>query len=140
MKKAFLLGLLAIFTMGAVKAQDAPTSGPKIEFIKTEHDYGSIQKGANGDCEFTFKNIGTEPLILSSVKASCGCTTPNYSKEPIMPGKTGSIKVHYNTNNIGGFNKTVTVNSNAANNPRVILRVKGSVEKPADTPTSQGNK
>ncbi len=138
MKKIFLFGLLVIFTMSTIKAQktsaSGSTTGPKIEFTKVEHDYGSIQKGANGNCEFTFKNIGTEPLILSSVSASCGCTTPSYSKEPIMPGKTGSVKVQYNTNNIGGFNKTITVNSNAENNPRTVLLIKGNVQN-TEAPT-----
>ena len=140
MKKVFLMGLMAIFMIGAVKAQDTkqePTSGAKIEFTKKEHDYGKIQKGADGNCVFEFKNTGTEPLILGAVRASCGCTTPTYTKEPIMPGQTGTINVRYNTNNVGGFNKTVTVPSNAVNNPRVVLRIKGTVLKPESTPTNK---
>jgi hypothetical protein len=139
MKKVFLMGLMAIFMIGAVKAQDTkeePTSGAKIEFTKKEHDYGKIQKGADGNCVFEFKNTGTEPLILGAVRASCGCTTPTYTKEPIMPGQTGTINVRYNTNNVGGFNKTVTVPSNAVNDPRVVLRIKGTVLKPESTPTN----
>ncbi|MBR5784356.1 MAG: DUF1573 domain-containing protein [Bacteroidales bacterium] len=133
------MGLMAIFMIGAVKAQDTkeePTSGAKIEFTKKEHDYGKIQKGADGNCVFEFKNTGTEPLILGAVRASCGCTTPTYTKEPIMPGQTGTINVRYNTNNVGGFNKTVTVPSNAVNDPRVVLRIKGTVLKPESTPTN----
>jgi hypothetical protein len=140
MKKVFLMGLMAIFMIGAVKAQDTkeePTSGAKIEFTKKEHDYGKIQKGADGNCVFEFKNTGTEPLILGAVRASCGCTTPTYTKEPIMPGQTGTINVRYNTNNVGGFNKTVTVPSNAVNDPRVVLRIKGTVLKPESTPTNK---
>ena len=95
-----------------------------------EHNYGDIQKGGNGECEFTFVNEGNEPLILSNVKASCGCTTPSYTQKPVMPGKTGTIKVHYNTNNVGGFSKTVTVESNAVDNPRVVLKIKGTVHDP----------
>lgn len=128
MKKLFLLSILAIFTFGAFKVQaQAPTKGPKITFTSIEHDYGTIAKGSDGNCEFTFKNEGTEPLILSTVKASCGCTTPSWTKEPIMPGKTGTIKVRYNTANVGGINKTITVTSNAVDNPRVVLRIKGNV-------------
>lgn len=131
MKKLFLLSLFAVLTFGAVKAQDVqkqePVSGPKIEFANMEHNYGQIQKGGDGNCQFTFTNIGNEPLILSNVKASCGCTTPSWTKDPIMPGQTGTIKVRYNTNNVGGFTKTITVTSNAVDNPRVVLKIKGNV-------------
>ena len=137
MKKLFLLSLFAILTFGAVKAQDnqVPANGAKISFENLEHNYGLIQKGGNGDCEFTFTNEGNEPLLLASVRASCGCTTPSWTKEPIMPGKKGTIKVHYNTNNVGGFTKTITVTSNAVDNPRVVLKIKGNVQAPT-TPAS----
>ena len=136
MKKFAMICLFASMAFGMASAQDTkkdetPASGAKIRFTETEHNYGTITKGGNGDCEFTFINEGTEPLILSNVKASCGCTTPSYTQKPVMPGKTGTIKVHYNTNNVGGFSKTVTVTSNAVDNPRVVLRIKGNVK--ADT-------
>lgn len=105
-----------------------PEHGAKIRFEEMEHQYGTIQKGGNGDCEFTFWNDGDEPLILQTVKASCGCTTPKYTQKPVMPGQKGVIGVHYNTNNVGGFSKTVTVTSNAVNNQRVVLRIKGTVQ------------
>ncbi len=134
MKKFALICLFATMAFGYANAQevekkDVPANGAKISFTETEHNYGTIQKGGNGDCEFTFKNEGNEPLILSNVKASCGCTTPSYTQKPVMPGQTGTIKVHYNTNNPGGFNKTVTVTSNAVDNPRVVLRIKGNVQR-----------
>ncbi len=130
MKKFALICLFATMAFGMANAQekkDVPANGAKIRFTETEHNYGDIQKGGNGDCEFTFVNEGNEPLILNNVKASCGCTTPSYPQKPIMPGKTGVIKVHYNTNNVGGFSKTVTVTSNAVDNPRVVLKIKGNV-------------
>lgn len=132
MKKFFLLSLLvsmALTVLNAqeVKPQEPPMDGPKVTFTEQEHDYGTVKKGGDGNCEFVFTNEGNEPLILSNVKASCGCTTPSWTKEPIMPGKTGTIKVRYNTNNIGKFNKTVTVTSNAINSPRVVLKIKGEV-------------
>ncbi len=134
MKKFAMICLFAALTFGAAKAQnteknEVPANGAKISFTETEHNYGTIQKGGNGDCEFTFKNEGNEPLILQNVKASCGCTTPSYTQKPVMPGQTGTIKVHYNTNNVGGFSKTVTVTSNAVDNPRVVLRIKGNVKQ-----------
>jgi hypothetical protein len=110
-----------------VEKKEAPANGAKIRFEQMEHQYGVIQKGGNGDCQFVFWNDGNEPLILQNVKASCGCTTPSYTQKPVMPGQSGVIKVHYNTNNVGGFSKTVTVTSNAVNNQRVVLRIKGTV-------------
>ena len=132
MKKFAMICLFASMAFGMASAQDTkkdetPANGAKIRFTETEHNYGTITKGGNGDCEFTFINEGTEPLILSNVKASCGCTTPSYTQKPVMPGKTGTIKVHYNTNTVSGFSKTVNVESNAVDNPRVVLKIKGTV-------------
>ena len=133
MKKFFLLSLyvsLALTTLNAQvnKTQETPKNGPKITFNELEHNYGTIQKGGDGNCEFTFTNDGNEPLILTGVRASCGCTTPTWTKEPVMPGKTGTIKVRYNTNNVGSFTKTITVTSNAVNATRSTLKIKGKVE------------
>ena len=135
MKKLFLLSLVAVLTFGVAKAQDAQpenVSGAKISFTEMEHNYGTIQKGGDGACEFKFTNTGNEPLILSNVKASCGCTVPIWPKEPVMPGKSQTIQVKDNTNNVGGFNKTITVTSNAVDNPRLVLKIKGTVEAPAN--------
>jgi hypothetical protein len=132
MKKFALICLFATmaYIAGAqdVEKPEAPANGAKIRFEEMEHQYGTIAKGSDGNCEFTFVNEGNEPLILQNVKASCGCTTPSYTQKPVMPGQTGTIKVHYNTNNVGGFSKTVTVTSNAVDNPRVVLRIKGNVK------------
>ena len=136
MKKLFLLALAVVMTMGAVKAQEKQESevkemhGPKIVFAEREHNYGTIQKGGDGNCVFSFTNTGDEPLILSSVRASCGCTTPKWTQKPVMPGKAGEIGVRYNTNNVGGFTKTVTITSNAINEPRVVVKIKGNVVAP----------
>ena len=135
MKKLFILSLFALMAMPWVRAQEVATvadtnNGPKIQFESLVHDYGTLEKGGDGNCEFVFTNTGTEPLILSNVRASCGCTTPSWTQKPVLPGKTGTIKVRYNTNNVGGFTKTVTVTSNAVNNPRVQLKIKGNVTKP----------
>jgi hypothetical protein len=104
-------------------------NAPEISFEKTVHDYGTIVKGSNGTCEFSFTNTGKEPLILSKPISSCGCTVPTWPQEPILPGKSDVIKVTYNTNNIGPINKTVTVYSNAQSN-RVLLSIKGKVVAP----------
>ena len=135
MKKFALICLFATmaYIAGAqdVEKKEVPANGAKIRFEEMEHQYGTIQKGGNGDCQFTFWNDGNEPLILQNVKASCGCTTPKYTQKPVMPGQIGVIDVHYNTNNVGGFSKTVTVTSNAVDNPRVVLRIKGNVKQDA---------
>lgn len=134
MKKFFLLSMFVSMALTVLNAQEVTTEeqitdGPKITFTEQEHNYGTIQKGGDGNCEFVFTNEGNEPLILSNVKASCGCTVPTWTKEPIMPGKTGSIKVRYNTSNIGAFTKTITVTSNAVNTPRLTLKIRGKVEQ-----------
>ena len=139
MKKLFLFCMLALVTMGAVNAQEKKEEavqerahGPRIMFAEREHNYGTIQKGGDGNCAFTFTNTGDEPLILSSVRASCGCTTPKWTQKPVMPGKTGEIGVRYNTNSVGGFTKTVTITSNAVNEPRVVVKIKGNVVQPSN--------
>ena len=143
MKKLFLLSLFVGLSLTALNAQEVkqdnntkdksavvekPLNGPQIEFAEQVHDYGKVKKGGDGNCEFVFTNTGNEPLILSNVKARCGCTVPTWTKEPIMPGKTGTIKVRYNTNTSPqSFTKTITVSSNSINAPRLTLKIKGTI-------------
>lgn len=101
--------------------------GAEISFTKEIHDYGTIQQGANGECFFEFKNTGTEPLVISNAQGSCGCTVPEWPKEPIAPGQTGKIKVSYDTKRIGMINKSVKIMSNARNVSIVELRITGNV-------------
>ncbi len=132
--KKVVFTLILLVAMIGLNAQTVPSNpnGPEIKFDKTVHNYGEIMQGANGDCEFSFTNTGKEPLILSNVAASCGCTTPNWTREPIMPGKKGTIKVHYDTNRLGIISKTITVVSNGKTD-RVVLRIEGKVnQKPAE--------
>ena len=139
MKKFILTLAVALFGFAA-QAQEQPTEGAKIQFAEKVINYGKIEKGANGTRVFKFKNEGTEPLVLNSVRASCGCTTPTWTREPIAPGAEGNITVKYDTNRMGNFHKTVTVNSNATNKT-VVLTIKGQVMNPAaqkTTPTKQG--
>ncbi|MBW6535068.1 MAG: DUF1573 domain-containing protein [Mariniphaga sp.] len=125
-KSIFLLTILSIFTFALQAQENQAAVADSIVFDKLEHDYGTIEKGGDGNCVFTFTNQGQKPLVLSNVRASCGCTVPQWPREPIAPGEKGEIKVKYNTNIAGNFNKTITVNSNAANS-MVRLRVKGQV-------------
>jgi hypothetical protein len=118
-----------VFTLGMKQAIAQPQvlNGPQIEFEKDYHDYGTVENGANGDCVFIFKNTGNAPLILENVKGSCSCTVPSWTKDPILPGKTGEIAVHYNTNSSGPINKSVTITSNAVNEAVKVVRIKGNV-------------
>ncbi len=103
---------------------------PVITFDMTVYDYGNINKGDDGTCEFVFTNTGKEDLVLTRVFASCGCTNPIWPTDPIPKKKSGVIRVTYDTNRVGGINKNITVESNAENG-RVVLKIKGSV---SDTP------
>jgi hypothetical protein len=143
MKKAILsLGLFVCVAVGA-KAQETTTpnpvnpNAPKFKFETEVIDYGTIEHNADGNREFKFTNVGKEPLIISNAVGSCGCTTPQWPKEPIKPGGTGVIKVHYATDRVGAFEKTVTLTSNA-DVPSKVLKIKGVVNPdPAPaTPTT----
>ncbi len=100
----------------------------EIKFETVSHDFGNISEGTQASVEFSFTNTGNAPLVLSSVQASCGCTTPEWTKDPIMPGQSGKIKAVYNsTGRPGTFTKSITVNSNAKNGT-IVLTIKGNVE------------
>jgi hypothetical protein len=144
MKRMFsILTVLLGFCMIS-NAQDAQPvkpnpKAPVISFEKTVHDFGEIIQGDNGECEFVFKNTGKEPLIITNVRSSCGCTVAQKPEEPIMPGKKSSIKVRYDTNRIGVISKTVTVTSNATE-PEINLQLKGNVSpKPVEEAPANDN-
>lgn len=129
MKNLVLLMAMVFTIVSAIAQNEKPAVGPEISFKKTTHDYGTIELNGDGTYNFEFTNTGNEPLILSKPRSSCGCTVPQWPKEPILPGETNEIKVTYNTHKAGPFNKTVTVYSNAKNKSTVLLRIKGKVEK-----------
>ncbi len=139
MKKTILSVGLMFCAMFGMNAQDGTTAtpspnpnAPKFAFESEVVDYGTIEHNANGDREFKFTNVGKEPLIISNAQGSCGCTTPQWPKEPIMPGAAAVIKVHYATDRVGAFEKTVTLTSNAET-PTKVLKIKGVV-KPDPAP------
>ena len=141
MKKViYLLGIM-LFMAGAAKAQDEKAQmGAEIKFEKVVHDYGDVPFNGDGKCEFRFTNTGNEPLLIQKPKSSCGCTIPSWPQEPILPGESDVIKVTYMTNRAGNINKTVTVTSNAVNNPTVVLRIKGRVlEQPNEAMPEKKN-
>lgn len=132
MKNLTTLFLLILLGSGVMAQEEAKPSAPvnpnaaEITFEKETHDYGTVAQGADGNYEFKFKNTGKEPLIITSAKGSCGCTVPEWPKEPIKPGATGSIKVTYDTKRVGAFSKTVTITSNAKT-PNKVISIKGNV-------------
>ncbi|MDR1884440.1 MAG: DUF1573 domain-containing protein [Prevotella sp.] len=129
MKKIGLILFALVLSAGFIIAQN-DKKAPKIVFEKAVHDFGKVTESAGSvSCEFRFKNTGTAPFLIQRVQASCGCTTPEYTNEPVLPGKEGKIKVTYSTTDrIGTFNKDVTVFSNV---PDSIykLNIKGEVTR-----------
>lgn len=113
---ALFAGIATMFAQGA----------PEIYFEQITHDFGTFpEENGKVSCTFEFKNVGNADLVLQSVKASCGCTTPDWTKEPVAPGGTGVVKATYNaTGRPGSFTKTITVKSNAGEKR---LTIKGEV-------------
>lgn len=125
MKRVISLAVLLLGLVVTTFAQE----GAKMEFESTTVDYGTIEHNADPYRVFKFKNTGNAPLIISHAKGSCGCTVPEYSTDPVLPGKSGEIKVRYATNRIGVFQKTVTLTTNSV--PSIIvLTIKGAVKAP----------
>ncbi len=124
------LQTMVVFCMVAAVSVGFANAQSKITFEETNHNFGSFMEAAGvQSTTFKFKNTGTAPLILNNVKASCGCTTPKYTRDPIAPNGSGEIMVSYNpANRPGVFTKTVTVTSNAENST-VVLTISGSVEQ-----------
>lgn len=103
---------------------------PIITFDKTEHDFGTILQGERVTYTFHFTNTGNTPLIISNVGSSCGCTVGDFSRTPVEPGKSGSIKATYDSKGHHGFqSRTLTVISNTNPN-KTILRLKATVKTP----------
>ena len=144
MKKILTLGLLLVLGDTAsnaqetskaakkIKAKTASVSTPKVEgagmmFATETIDYGNIAYNSDGKREFVFTNNGNKPLIITNAQSTCGCTIPNYPREPIAPGAKGVIGVKYDTSRAGqAFNKTITLTTNAAQSTKT-LTIKGNV-------------
>ena len=105
----------------------AQQTSPQIKFESTTINYGTIQNGSDGKRVFSFKNTGTENLIITNVRSSCGCTIPKKPEGPIAPGETSKIVVRYDTKRIGPFSKIITVSTNQKNNPDIALKIEGTV-------------
>ncbi len=133
MKYLVSLILIGVGFVGVAQEENSePLTGPKIAFAENMFDFGDITQGDKVEHVFEFENIGNEALILSDVRTTCGCTAPEWPREPVAPGATASVKVVFNsTGKIGIQNKVITVMSNAVNNPaRVKIVTNVLREKP----------
>ncbi|WP_080059036.1 DUF1573 domain-containing protein [Spirosoma aerolatum] len=129
MKKIFSL-FVALFVFVAVSYAQKGV----LKFAKETHDFGKVEQGKPVTYVFEFKNTGTDPVVISDAQASCGCTKPSWTREPVMPGKTGTVSATFNAAAMGPFNKSVTVTSNAEAG-QTVLYLKGEVvtQKEAET-------
>ncbi len=138
MTKMLLLALGLTFAGTAAHAQamkpanaTAKPAGPQIEFMEVKYDFGSIKQGDIVDHVFKFKNTGTQPLVISNIGVSCGCTTPSWTKEPVQPGKTGTISAKFNSaGKMGMQTKVLTIDSNSAAGSTTVSLV-GEVKEAA---------
>ncbi len=128
MKKISIIITLVCFVLFA-KAQNNSPNAPIMKYTEETHDFGNIPEGPEAQVDFVFTNVGKEPLIIQQCSASCGCTTPDWTKEPILPGQRGVIKVKYNTKDrVGTFNKSIYIRSNAkSDKERYEIYIKGNV-------------
>ena len=116
------------FAANSVIGKITELTGPLFVWENTTHNFGEIEKGTPVEHLFNFTNNGDVPLIISKVKASCGCTVANYTKVPIAPGEKGFVSARYNAAKVGVFSKTVTVSANTGDEV-IVLTLKGEVKE-----------
>ncbi len=132
MKRIFaIFSAVAFIVLTGCSQTPQPAAAQKVEnmlaFENTTHDYGNIPQGGDGTYEFVFKNTGAKPVILTNVRSSCGCTIPEWPREPIASGQEARIKVRYNTQIAGRFSKKISVYADSISTP-IVLSIKGNVE------------
>jgi hypothetical protein len=134
--KTILILLALVFAGNATFAQETTTKKakapkeakkpkPPVTFTQTTIERLNIVNGADESFVFQFKNTGKEPVMITNVGTSCGCTTAKKPEEPIQPGKKSEIIVKYDTKRVGEFTKTITVTTSAGE--PIVLTIKGSV-------------
>lgn len=134
MKRLFFLAACLIVSVGIALTQPSgeqsdpkpDPDAPDFKWEVTTHDFGDIPQEIPVKTSFSFTNSGKKALVITRVTKSCGCTTPKWSEEPVLPGKEGNIKVGFNASSPGRFNKSVTIFSNAAQK-ECRLAIKGNV-------------
>jgi hypothetical protein len=121
----------------ASQATEKPAGSDVIALKETEFDFGKIPQGKPVTHDFYFTNTGTTPLALQNVQASCGCTTPQWSKDSVAAGATSKITVGYNAANVGTFTKSITITYNDTQSKQIIIR--GEVWKTPETSAPQNS-
>jgi hypothetical protein len=124
MKKILIICAVILGFAYSASAQDSEK--PEFKFNEEKHDFGKVPQGIPVTTVFTFTNIGKEPLILTDVRPTCGCTIADYTKTPVKDGEKGMIKITYNAAFAAPFTKTIVVTSNA-NTPTKNLIIVGEV-------------
>jgi hypothetical protein len=124
-------------TKDTKKVETTTTTEPKttqpeqpksaIKFNEVVYNFGEVAYNSDVSHTFKFTNVSGTPVAIKDVGTSCGCTTPGYSKEPVAPGKTGSVTAKYDSSRIGSFNKTLTV---FVNNEQIKLTIMGTIKPP----------
>lgn len=136
MKRTFFIAFLVAMTLAScrsatdrIKTSDDAASGteammdalPTISFMEEFHDFGEVREGEVVEHTFTFTNEGEGPLIISNAQGSCGCTVPDWPRQPIAPGQKGQIKVSFNSKGRAGRqDKRVTLTTNAVPQSKVL--------------------
>lgn len=120
--KKILFFTVFVLICTCIFAQEAPPA----KFDKVKHSFGKIPQAVPTNTNFTFTNTSNKPLVISNVSSSCGCTTPEFAKTPVMPGKKGTIKAGYNAAEVGKFSRSLTVNFAGYDKPGVLI-IEGEV-------------
>jgi hypothetical protein len=134
MKKIMMIAALVVATI-AVSAQSTTTAsknGPVLTWDKSTHDFGNMVNGDVAEHTFKFTNTGNEPLVITNVQVSCGCTTPKgWPRDPVMPGGSGELTVAFNsTGKMGAQTKPVIIVSNAVNDAKIVFTAVVTEKKP----------
>jgi len=131
MQLKFILSIFTFYLFSTLNAQDKiiiNPNAPEISFEKELIDMGTYNQydDKSSRCEFKFTNTGKEPLIIEKAKGSCGCTVPEWPKDPIAPGETAVMKINYDEKRVGPYTKSITITSNAKTSPKTV-KVKGKI-------------
>jgi hypothetical protein len=129
MKKLFTVIVMLMLGVGAfaqTNTQPTPKKESAVKFNEYNFNFGEVAYGSDVSHVFTFKNISNTPVAVKNVATSCGCTTPSYSKEPVMPKKSGQITAKYDSTRPGPFTKTLTV---SLNDEEIILTISGTIKQ-----------
>lgn len=129
-----LFGIFVMFSAYAQETTEEVKNGPAMTFEEDKHDFGDIRQGDKVEHTFTFENTGNEPLIISNVQVTCGCTATEWPRDPIAPGEEASITIMFNSaGKMGRQNKVVTIVSNAINPRNRVTIVTNVLPKEDDT-------